>query len=98
VPLGHLGDTHPGRDAFDRKLDTVQSSSETLISLNDFSPDFGKFLFGSDHHWIANWCSHESSARFFGEMAGTETFSDVGARGAAYVASLGVSNEQGTCR
>jgi hypothetical protein len=64
VPLGHLGDTHPGRDAFGRELDTAQRSLQTLISLNDFSPDFGQFPFGSDHHRIANWCSHKSSARF----------------------------------
>jgi hypothetical protein len=62
MPLGQFGNTHPGGDAFDCELDTLQHSSLMLIPLHDFSPDFGEFLFGSDYHRIANWCSQESSA------------------------------------
>ena len=57
MPLGQLGDTHSGSDAFDCELDALQCSSLALVSLNDFSPDFGKFLFDFDHHRIANWYS-----------------------------------------
>jgi len=68
MPLGQFGNTHPGGDAFDCELDTLQHSSLMLIPLHDFSPDFGEFLFGSDYHRIANWCSQESSARSSLEM------------------------------
>ena len=54
MPLGQLGNAHPGRDPLDCELDTLQHSSLALIPLHDFSPDFREFLFGSDYHWIAN--------------------------------------------
>jgi len=62
MPLGQVGDTHPRGNAFNGELDTLQHSSLALIALHNFSPDFGEFLFGSDYHRIANWCSQESSA------------------------------------
>jgi hypothetical protein len=65
MPLGQLGDTHSGGNAFDGELDAVQCSSLAFVFLNDFSPDFGESLFDFDHHRIANWPSQGSPALLF---------------------------------
>jgi hypothetical protein len=96
MSLSQLGNTHSGGNAFDSELDTMQHSSLAPIPLNDFSADFGKFPFDSDHH-----SDHEPKifrTIFFWRCVGNENFRDVRARGAAYVAQLVISIEQGTCR
>jgi len=77
MPLGQLGDAHPGSDALYRKLNTLEHSSLPPISLNDFSLDLGKFLFDFDHHRIANWCSQRILRSL--SCAGTKT-SEMSAR------------------
>ena len=70
----------------DDNLDTVQRSSLARILLNDFSPDFGKFLFSTESSPDRELMLKILRTVVFGAVAGTETFRDVGARGAAYVA------------
>jgi hypothetical protein len=99
MPLGQVGDTHPRGNAFNGELDTLQHSSLALIALHNFSPDFGEFLFGSDYHRIANWCSQESSApSCLSWWRGTESFKDVGAKARLTLPTLGIFFEQGACR
>jgi hypothetical protein len=57
-----------------------------VILLNDFSPDFGKFLFSTESSPDRELMLKILRTVVFGAVAGTETFRDVGARGAAYVA------------
>jgi hypothetical protein len=98
MPLGQLGDAHPGSDALYRKLNTLEHSSLPPISLNDFSLDLGKFLFDFDHHRIANWCFQDSSAPSFLTWW-RNGFSEMSVRKVwLTLPSSRISIEQGTCR
>jgi hypothetical protein len=85
IALSQLRDTHSGGDAFDGKLDTLQCSSLTLIALNDFPPDLGKFLFDFDHQRITNLYSQDFLRTVLLDLWRERSFKDVGAKGAAYV-------------
>jgi len=66
-----LGNTHPSRY-------TLQRSFPTLIALNDFSPDFGKFSFCFDHHRVPNLCLQDSSVRLIELVRGKRPSKTIG--------------------